>query len=639
MNKKKIAIVGLPNTGKSQVFNNLTDKYSMTGNYAFTTVETQIGKCTISGTEYEVMDTPGLHCLYIHSEEELSVRDMLITEKPDVILQCIDANRLKQSLTLTSDLLELGIPMVISLNAIDETTKKGVWIDSTELSRRLGVEVVESVAISGLGNNELKSAINKARTGNYDVDYGGIIEDGIKSIAGTIPENINYKRKVSLLFLLDDPFIKKTVNMFCGQEKSDDILKKAADIRKKFGGNLGRTINRKKNEWVDDIYTATVKKQKLNMSGFSQTFGNLSRHPIFGIPILLVIVTIMYFGVVDVANGIAGWMNDMLWVPIEGAVNSLIPQGLVNEFLIGDYGVLTLGVSNALLTVVPILSVFFLLFNTLEDIGYMPNLCVLTKNIFSKVGLSGSAIMPITLGFGCKTMATMATKSLKSKKERYISIFLIAFALPCAAQMALNMSILGRIGAYAFVISFGFLVFIEIVAGLVLNKIIKDDNACDFIQELPQMRLPSPKIILKKTYYKLVGFLHEALPVFIAAAITLFLFDKLGILDALKNLLRPVIIGYLGFPIKMVDVLILCMAKHEAAAGMIMGMVNKGELNNIQCMVAVALTTMFVPCFANIMAMIKELGAKVALRMVVIINGIALFFAGILNWILIFTLK
>jgi len=162
---RKVVILGLPNTGKSHIFTNLTSKYSMSANYPFTTLEMKKSFCTLNGVDCEVIDTPGLHCLYIHSEEELLIRDMLFTERPDVIIQCIDANRLKQSLTLTLDLIELGLPLVISLNAIDETARRGTWIDSTILSRLLGVPVVESVAINGIGTAELQDAIWKARKG------------------------------------------------------------------------------------------------------------------------------------------------------------------------------------------------------------------------------------------------------------------------------------------------------------------------------------------------------------------------------------------------------------------------------------------------------------------------------------------
>jgi len=159
---EKIAVAGLPNAGKSQVFNNLTGRYILVANYPLTTVEMKKTRCYIDGEPHEVIDTPGLHCLYIHSEEELVVRDMIFSEKPDIIVQCIDTNQLKQSLTLTADLLELEIPMVISLNAIDETARRGMWIDSGGLSRLLGVPVIESITVNGLGTNQLKAALRQS---------------------------------------------------------------------------------------------------------------------------------------------------------------------------------------------------------------------------------------------------------------------------------------------------------------------------------------------------------------------------------------------------------------------------------------------------------------------------------------------
>jgi ferrous iron transport protein B len=344
------------------------------------------------------------------------------------------------------------------------------------------------------------------------------------------------------------------------------------------------------------------------------------------------VVLVIYLLVVNVANAVAAWMNRTLWIPVETGIDSIVTIKWLNDFLIGDYGFLSLGLANAFLTVLPILTVFFFAFNILEDIGYIPNLCVLTKRIFEKIGLSGSAILPITLAFGCKTMATLTTKTLRSKKERFISIYLIAFGIPCAAQMALNISILGRLGVKAFIIAFSVLGLLWISAGAILNKILKEENKDFFLQELPIIRLPNLKAVLRKTCYKLLWFLREALPVFISAAIILFIMDKIGLLDAIKRILRPVITGFLGFPIQMVDVLILCMAKHEAAAGMLIKLIQQGRLSYVQCIVAVTITMMFVPCLANIMAMVKQLAAKKAVLMVIMINITAILVAGILNW-------
>jgi ferrous iron transport protein B len=232
-------------------------------------------------------------------------------------------------------------------------------------------------------------------------------------------------------------------------------------------------------------------------------------------------------------------------------------------------------------------------------------------------------------------MATLTTRSVRSKRERYITIYLIAFGIPCAAQMGLNMSILGRMGTGAFVIAFSVLTFVEIAAGIALNKILKGEEKSCFIQELPAMRLPNPKAVLVKTYYRVSWFIKEAVPVFIYAAFALFVIDKLGILDATKTILSPVVKGLLGLPLDMVDALLLCMARHEAAAGLIINLIEKGQLNYVQCIVAVTITTMFIPCFANIMAMVKELGAKTAINMAVIINISSFLIAGGLNWVLV----
>ncbi|MFC1562671.1 FeoB small GTPase domain-containing protein, partial [candidate division KSB1 bacterium] len=235
---RKIAIVGLPNSGKSQIFNNLTDEYTLVANYPLTTIEPRRTHCQIKNHYCEIIDTPGLHCLYIHSEEELIVRDMIFSEKPDVIIHCIYAQQLKQSLILTADLLELGIPIVVALNAIDETSRKGIWIDSNELSRLLGVPVIELMAVHKKGMEELKDAISNARNGKRCIQYGNIIEKGISDLESKLPEDIHYKRKASVLMLLQDPFLADNLKKDYGEEKIKQLRKEVNKIRLEFRGNL-----------------------------------------------------------------------------------------------------------------------------------------------------------------------------------------------------------------------------------------------------------------------------------------------------------------------------------------------------------------------------------------------------------------
>jgi ferrous iron transport protein B len=636
---KKIVIVGLPNSGKSNVFNAITGEYTIVANYPLTTIEVLKKQCIINGQPYEVFDTPGLHSLYIHSDEEKNVRDLLFSEQPDLLIQCIDANQIKQSLVLTSDLMELGIPMVISLNAMDETLSKGIRINTDRLSQMLDFPVIEIIGLQDRAKEKLHEAIEQVHLSMNSFRYSDKIEKMIMEIEAALPEDNIYRRKTAILLLQRDQSLLNDLRKQHKDQTVSQIKEKADTTRSSISVDVGRIINKSRHSWVDDIFEKVVKKQKGEDNAFLNAFAYLSRHPIFGIPILVMFLLITYLLVVYVAGFIDTILSFVLLDPVTNFISSIIPSGFWHEFMVGHYGVFTLGFFNAIVTVLPILSVFFLMFAFLEDIGYMPNLCVLTKRIFEKIGLTGNAIMPLILGFGCKTMATLVTKGLASKKEKFIAIYLIAFAIPCSAQLGINMGILGKVGLLAFVIAFSVMIFVELVAGFILNKIIKNDgNNNYFIQELSPIRLPSIKAIFVKTYYRLFWFLKEALPVFIVAAIIIFFADKLGALNAIKNVLNPVVVKWLGLPVDIVDVLILCVARREAAAGLLINMVDEGLFNYIQCIVAVVITTISFPCFANITVIGKELGLKATIVIISAIMVSSLLFGGILNWILFFTI-
>ncbi len=627
--------MGLPNTGKTQIFNNLTGEYHLVANYPLTTISISRAYGRIGEEIYEIIDTPGIHSLHVDSEDERIARDLLLQESLALIIQCVDASQLKPSLNLTADLLGLELPVVLALNAVDEAPKKGIWIDSEELSRILNISVVESVAVSGRGMQALKGAVLDAGVARGEIFYGDNLEKGITAIAPSLPEDLPHKRQVAILLLMGDSLLETSLEKTHGTQQLASLKAQIIRQRKKLGGNAGRILTKKRSDWADQIAAKVFKKRTVSMGHIAAVVARMSRHPLAGTPILLTIVYLTYLLVVHVANNIADWLNGLLWVPVENAISGVLPEGFWHDFLIGHYGILSLGLVNAIITVLPILSVFFIMLHILEDSGYLPNLSVLTKRIFERLGLSGGAIMPLVLGFGCKTMATLTTKSLHSKRERYISIYLIAFAIPCAPQMGLNMSILGRMGTSAFITAFAVLFVVEIAAGLTLNRVLKREEKGYFLQELPPMRLPSPKAVMVKTYYRLYWFLKEAIPVFIYAAMALFAIDKLGILAATKRVLSPLIRGLLGLPLEMVDALILCMARHEAAVALIIDLVEQGTLNYRQCIVAVTIATMFVPCFANVMAMVRELGTRRALVMALVINISSFIIAGGLNWTLI----
>jgi ferrous iron transport protein B len=635
---KKIAIIGLPNTGKSQVFNNLTRQYTLVANYPLTTVDTKKVTCSIKGLSYEVIDTPGMHCLYIHSEEENIVRDMLFAEKPDVIVQCVEARRLKHSLVLTLDLLELGVPLVISLNAVDETTRRGILIDANAMSRRLGVSVIESIAIKGVGTEELIEAIERARPGSQSLQYGEEIEAAISSVESALPADLANRRKIASLLLMGDPFIEEALGKGCKEEAVRLAADKAATARKDFNGTLGHLVSHLRSAWIDKLVKDVTKKGGIALGDPAKRFAELSRHPIFGIPILASVLLFTYLAIVKVSGAIESMLRPIIVEPTVSFVIKVLHSGFWSDLLVGDYGLLTLGLFNAIVTILPILSVFFLIFGLLEDIGYIPNACLLTKNIFEKIGLTGKAALPIVLGFGCKTMATLVARSLSSRKERYIAIFLIAFAIPCSAQLGIMMGISGRVGFPAFLIASATLVLAELTAGLMLNGLIKTEESCDYIQELPDIRVPNIKAIMIKTGYRIRDFLTEAAPIFLIGAMALFFANKTGILGLVNKGLSPIVTGLLGLPIKMTEVLILAMASRGVAGGLLLNIIDKGMLDYRQCIVGVVVTGVFIPCFANIAAMCKMLGNRAGILMAAAITVSGIMLAGALNWILILTI-
>ncbi|MGA2973824.1 MAG: ferrous iron transporter B [Spirochaetia bacterium] len=633
---KRIIIVGLPNSGKSQLWNSLTGAYDLVSNYPQTTVEVATHRSSVEGEAWEVTDTPGLHGLYIQSEEELVVRDLLFSDPPDVLVQCVDAHRLRESLLLTSDLLGLGIPLVLVLTAVGESAQRGVHLDVPALSQMIGVPVIPSPA-PGAGVSECRRALLGTLSTPRAPSLGDPLESAIDRIGPLLPGSCPFPRASALLLLENDPSFNDFLTSANGSAADHATAVEA--IRTSLAGTAPLLVSSRRNQWVDRIaarVTDTTVMPNARL-GFSETFARLCRHPLYGLPILAFFLGVIYLMVVYVAGTLSLFLTTTLTDPVVAAVGRLLPAGFWKDLLIGQHGLLTLGLFNSLTTVLPILSVFFLFFGLLEDIGYLPNLAILTRRISEKIGITGNAVIPLVLGFGCKTVATMTARTLQSRKEKLIVIALIAFGVPCSAQMGMSIAILGQHGIRYFLIAFGFLALAEVIAGLLLNRLLPDDSQSQFIQELPPIRLPRVTAVARKTGYRLLWFLREAIPIFLIAALAMFAIDELGLLALLKHALSPVITGWLGLPLDMVDALLLTLARSEAAAGMVLRMSQQGKLNGVQSVVAVLLLTTFAQCFANIAAMFKEVGARAAIIIVVAIYVAAFAYTGAVHEVLALT--
>ncbi len=631
-----VAIVGNPNVGKSALFNRLTRNYSIVANYPYTTVEVARGTIAVDSKELEIIDTPGINSLNTQSEDEIITRDIILRERPGILIQCVDATNLRRSLVLTSELLETGIPLILCLNHIDEARDKGLWINANKLSRALKVPVIETIASKGKGLNELKKVLRHRSSPGQRPVHTKLIDDALQKLLPCFPRQEAPSVAVLILLLLGDKSVLEWLKEEYG-ELTYHAVKRALRILGPARGNSSvlRAILVQRQKWAGGISEELTERSRISTGRFLERAGELTRHPIYGWPILFGIIYVTYLLVGDFAAvTMVDYLNARIFTPFNEFVGKQIPWTFWREFAVGDYGILTTGLTNALGTVLPILVVFFLIHNALEDIGYLPNLCILSNRFFKKVGLSGKSTLPIVLGFGCKTMATLTTRILDSKKERYIAIFLIAFAIPCSAQLGVNIAVLALFPFSAFVLVFGVLAIVEIIAGLTLNRIMKDEDTTDFIMEIPPLRPPNLRNLLLKTYYRLKSFLIEAVPLFVMGALLLFLFDKTGVLTFIQYMLSPVVVSFLDLPIKCVEAFLLCIARHEAGAVILMNLVKTGQLDYVQAIVSIIVVTCFVPCFANIMAMIKELGTKTALSMCLVITISSLLIGGIVNHLL-----
>ena len=324
-------------------------------------------------------------------------------------------------------------------------------------------------------------------------------------------------------------------------------------------------------------------------------------------------------------------MDTWIGRPFTNAVSNLVTMKFFNDLLVGDFGLLTMGVLNAVITVVPILMVFYLIINVLEDIGYLPNLSVLANRVFRLFGLTGKSVLPYTLGFGCNTMATLTSRMLETKKERIMISFLIALGVPCSAQLGVMLAIMATAPFSALMIVIGSVIITQVVCGVALNRMMPTVKRSEFIIELPSFTMPNWKNIVRKTWFRLKDFLEEALPMFVMAAGLMFFLDKTGLLAGIKNLMRPIVTGFLSLPDKITEVFILVLSRREVGAVHFKNVYEAHQIDYYQTVVGLVVITLFIPCISNTMAMIKELGVKWAVGINTAIIAIAFLVGGLVN--------
>jgi ferrous iron transport protein B len=635
----RIFLVGNPNVGKSALFGLLTGRYVTVSNYPGTSVEITKGEAVIHKQKFQMIDTPGVNSLVPMSEDEKVTRDILLEEEADSVIQVVDTKNIRRGLFITLQLIEMGLPLVIDLNMRDEASSRGIDIREDLLMERLGLKVVSTVAVQRKGISSLKKTAIKPDISGYRFRYDAAIEDCISKMEPLLPESKISKRSIALMILSGDKTLKKWLRDNLSEDAISSIEELRDEAAEKYSMPLSFVISRQRLKAVNEIADEVIVKTPPAKKGIMRYIGEVSTHPVWGIPFLLFVIFLLYeFVGVFGAGMLVDWFENVLFGEYLNPwavkiVNFLVPFEFVRDLFIGPYGLISMALTYAIAIILPITTTFFLAFSIMEDSGYLPRLAAMLNRFFRMMGLNGKAVLPMVLGLGCDTMATLTTRILDTPKERLIVIILLALGVPCSAQLGVILGMFGNLPASAFIIWVVVLVLTILFVGFLSSRLIPGESA-DFILELPPIRKPQLSNVLIKTLWRIEWYLKEAVPLFMLGTLILFAADKLNIIPALQKAASPLIVTVLGLPPETTESFIMGFLRRDYGAAGLFELQKQGLLNTEQVVVSLVTITLFIPCIANLFMIIKERGVKTALAIAVFIFPFAIIVGGLLHRVL-----
>ncbi|HUK13421.1 MAG TPA: ferrous iron transport protein B [Thermoanaerobaculaceae bacterium] len=635
-----LLLVGNPNVGKSVIFGALTKRYVTVSNYPGTTVEITRGRGAALPGAPEILDTPGTNSLTPQSEDEQVTRDILLAEPSAVVLQVGDTKNLRRVLYLTAQLGELGRRQLLILNLQDEAQDLGIRVESAELERHLGVPVVPATATRGTGLDAIPRRLGEARRARIDCPYPAAVERAALEVAALLPPALESARRgIALMLLSADRSLAGWAQVHLGAPARRQVEELRAELDRSLGCSAATAIARARHRAVAELLRLVFHVKRAPAGSLRERLGVLAMHPVWGVPVLLVVLGVAYefvgvFGAGTLVKLVEDGLFGKLINPGATALAAkLLPWAWLRDLFVGPYGVVTMALTYAIAIVLPVVGTFFVFFGVLEDSGYLPRLAVMVNRVFRAMGLNGKAVLPMILGLGCDTMATLTTRILPTRKERALVTLLLALGVPCSAQLGVILAMLGAMAPL------GTVVWAGVVAGTIFGvgwaaAKLMPGRTSDFLLEVPPVRVPSLVNILIKTAARTEWYLKEAVPLFVLGTLLLFVLDRSGALPRLERWSEPLVVGGLGLPAKAADSFLVGFLRRDYGAAGFFALQRGGALDGVQSLVALTVITLFVPCIANFFVMIKERGWKTAVAMVAFIVPFAFAVGIALNWAL-----
>jgi ferrous iron transport protein B len=611
-----MTLAGIPNVGKSAIFHQMTGADVIISNYPGTTVELTEGRVKRDRYDVRVIDLPGVYSLGAVSDDELVARRVILEQKPDVVVNIVDASNLERSLYLTLQLLRLRYPMLVVLNMYDAALKKGIKPDPNLLSKKLGVPVILTVATRGENvanafDEGVKIALEKTHPRKI-IRMGQDIEEAIEKLSKIIRKNLLSipldlpARTLAIKLLEGDPHLTEAV---ARQPGSHAVLveadKLAREIRDRHGEPAAFRIARERHGMAS-LISREVTEYEAAKPTIGQKLSELTTSTKTGTLIMVAVFASLLLLLFYVGGS------------LDTAITSVYKKYVSNHFLptTGVQEVLRIGlvqgIAGILTVMIPYILVFFLALAILEDSGYLPRMAFVMDSAMHKIGLHGRAVVPMLGGFGCNVPAIMSTRVLTTRRERIISSFLISM-IPCSARTAV---ILGTVGffigvRYALVI-YGMILGLIFLVGLMLNKMLPG-RVPGMIMEMPPLRLPMPKPVLFKTWVRMRAFFLVATPLLIVGSLIIGTLQVSGVLNAITGPLSPVTTGLLGLPAVTIIPLIYGFIRKEGALVLLLAVAPSSMalnefLSPLQLFVFALVVAIYIPCLATIAVLRREVG-------------------------------
>ena len=534
----QVALIGNPNSGKTTLFNYASGSKERVGNYPGVTVESKESVYRQSGYEFSIIDLPGTYSIKSYSPEELFIRNYIFDNKPDIVVNIVDASNLERNLYLTTQLIDMGVQIVIALNMYDELERRGDIIDHIALGQLLGVPIIPTVSSKGKGIRDLFEKIidvyesRDPLVRHIHINYGNEIENSISALQSKIKieenrvfTNIISARYLAIELLENDKEFSENISRCVNSSEIIETAKKESHrLEKLYSDPIETVITDLRYGFISGALKETLKLNKVERVRKSKLIDNYLTNRYLGIPIFVFFMWLTFFTTFKLGGYPKYWLETGI-AKLSGLTGTILPDGLFKDFLVDGI----LGGVGGVIVFLPNIIILFLFISFMEDTGYMARAVFIMDKLMHKIGLHGKSFIPLFMGFGCNVPAIMATRIIESRRDRLVTMLITPF-MSCSARLPVYILFISAFfaknqGTVLFILYFLGILF-AILSALLLKKVFFKSHEIPFVMELPPYRVPTGRSILKHVIFRTELYLKKIGGIILIASIVVWILSN-----------------------------------------------------------------------------------------------------------------